>query len=104
MIQFGQQIDNVSAQGSWHEKLFSGGRFYPHAPWPSGKRYMARGRVTAFTNFYKQQADRLAHGPAGGGGGGGIHTLTPRLGDMQDPTITGHEMNITQSDEYDQLE
>jgi hypothetical protein len=21
------------------------------------------------------------------GGGGGIHTLTPRLGDMQDPTI-----------------
>lgn len=23
-----------------------------------------------------------------GGGGGGIHTLTPRLGDMQDLTIT----------------
>jgi hypothetical protein len=41
--------------------------FYPLAPWPNGKRYMARERVTASTNFYKQQADRLAHGPAGGG-------------------------------------
>jgi hypothetical protein len=54
---------------------------------------MARERVTAFTDFYKQQADRLTHGPAGGGQISRPMARNPR----EIPNFRRYEMEVEHS-------